>query len=235
MIRASPDPAARAASTYSFSRRERKEREDYGDAVWAAVPEKRGQRKQHREAGEREHKVRQAHQQVVGPASVVPGERTDEHADQRGQACDKECDALGGLDAVDDPAEVVAPEHVCPEVVLVLQRRTDAGVLQVNLVVGVRSDPVGRGAGAEDDEQNDEADHREAVTDEPPPRIRPLATRLHLEAGRVGELERIRQRRFVRLRGRGPKLRLERRVVLQVTQAVLQVTHTGCADPGSRR
>ena len=55
MIRASPDPAARAASTYSFSRSERKvprtmranpvqkrSREYHRDAVLAAVPEKRG-------------------------------------------------------------------------------------------------------------------------------------------------------------------------------------------------
>ena len=63
---------------------------------WLPFPRNADSDEQHGEAGEREHKVGEAHQQVVGPASVVAGERTDERADQRRQDRDKEGDALGG-------------------------------------------------------------------------------------------------------------------------------------------
>ena len=107
MIRRSPAPAAFAASTYSFSRSERKmpahdarerrpeeEREDERDAPLVALPEQRGGGEQHDEQRQREHEVGEAHQEVVDPAAVVAGDGADEEADDRRDDRDGDADLL---------------------------------------------------------------------------------------------------------------------------------------------
>ena len=90
MIRRSPEPAAFAASTYSFSRSDRKmprtiramlrpeqQREDDRDAVAGRRCPNYAAATSRTASGGSVRKVGEAHEQVVEPAAVVAGERAD--------------------------------------------------------------------------------------------------------------------------------------------------------------
>src|SRR4051794_21521854 len=108
--------------------RPEEEDEDEGDAPLAALPEQSRRREQDGEQGEREYEVGEPHEEVVQPAAVVPGDRSDDQADDRGHGGDEDADLHGGTDAPDDAGVLVAAQRVRAEVVRV--RRTLEDVVE---------------------------------------------------------------------------------------------------------
>ena len=68
-----------------------------------------------REEREREEEVGEAHQDVVDPTAVIAGDRTEHDADDCRDDRHQNADLRGGPDAVNDAAELVAPEVVGAE------------------------------------------------------------------------------------------------------------------------
>ncbi len=114
MIRESPAPDAFAASTYSFSRSERKTpRTTRAIPVqkksarmnetrhWLPCAEERRRGEQDREERQRQDEIGEAHQDVVEQAAVVAGDRADDEPDDRRDDGDEDADLLRGADAVD--------------------------------------------------------------------------------------------------------------------------------------
>ena len=88
--------------------------------------EEDGGGQQDREAGQREDQVGEAHQQVVGVAAEVAGQRADRRSDHGREKRDEDRDPERRPDAVDDPAQVVAAELIGAEDVPALERRRRA-------------------------------------------------------------------------------------------------------------
>ena len=169
--------------------RPEEEREDDRDALRIALADVHRDRQQHREARQRQHQVGQPHQHVVDPAAEVAADRADRRADHGREQRDDERHPERRPQAVDDPAERVAAEEVGAEEVVALRRRRERDAEEVRLVEGVRREEVGEDRDDAEEEQDDQAAHRQPVAEEAPQRVAPLAARLQLEAGVVGELE----------------------------------------------
>ena len=150
------------------------------------------------EAGNREEQVGDAHEDVVDVAAVEAGDRADRRPDRRREERDEDRDPERRADAVDDPAQVVAPELVGAEDVPALERRRlrEAGrridVLEVDLVEAVRRDLLREDRDEREQDQDDEADDGGLVAEEAHARVRPLAARLELDARLVCELRVVR-------------------------------------------
>ena len=201
MMRVSPEPDALAASTYSFSRSDRKTprtiRAMPVQKTSARIiatrdgspPPVRGRHEQHGERRHGEHEVGEAHERVVhGPAEVA-GDRTDRGPDSRGEDRDDERHPEGCPNAVDDATEIVAPELVGSEPVVPFSGGRRVRVREIELVVRVRSELLREDPDEREAEQRDEAHHRQAMAQEPPPCVGPLAARLDLDARLVRERE----------------------------------------------
>ena len=141
MIRMSPAPAAFAASTYSFSRSDRKmprttraigvqkkqRQDERRRATGCPDPRSAAAVSSTASAGSVRTRSVMRIRHVVDPAAVVAGDRADEEADERRDDRDEEADLLRRADAVDDAAEVVAADLVRAEEVVPGRRRRRAG------------------------------------------------------------------------------------------------------------
>ena len=152
---------------------------------------------------------------------------------------DEDRDPERRADPVDDPAQVVAPELIRPEVVMAGERRRvrEPGdridVFEVDLVEAVRRQLLREDRDEREQDQDHEADDGGLVPEEAYPRVRPLAARLELDARLVCEL-------CVGARSAPPRRRIDApdraglhaRLDHAVTRA--RISHSGRAGPGSR-
>ena len=121
--------------------------------------------------------------------AVVARDRSDDRAEHRRDDRDEERDPERGPEPEDDAAQIVAPELVGPEQVPTLERRALHDVLEVELVVRVRSDLLREDRDESGEDQEHEARDREPMPEEAHTGVRPLAAGLDLEAALVAELE----------------------------------------------
>ncbi len=203
----------RAASTYSFSRNDR-----YSPRTIRAIgiqarmlitmimpltvgrgwkvdetEERRvgvaGHDEQHGERRQHEDEIGEAHQQLIDPAAVVPGERPDDHADHHRDERDPEPDLQRLLERVQHAGELVAAELVGTTEVLPrgrLSRTLEGGGVQLRVEL-VRRDHVREQRHPAQDDEDEQRDHRELVTEEAPADEPPLGTnRFAVDGGVLG-------------------------------------------------
>ena len=170
------------------------QRDDDADAPRLALAEVGGEHEQDCEERNDEDQVDEPHEQVVDDPAVVAGDRADDRSQHGRDGRDEERDPERRLKPVNDPAQVVAAELVGSEEMPPVERRPHDDVLEVELVVAVRRDLVREYGDERHEDQDDQARDRQLVAEEADPRVRPLAPRLELEAGLVGELDIARDR-----------------------------------------
>jgi hypothetical protein len=125
--------------------------------------------------GKRQHQLREgqedigdAHQDRVGPAAGITGDRADQEADGRGDDGDQDHHVKRPARAIDDARIDVAAEVVGAEPVRGA-RRQQAGVLQIADGGRIGRQHVGKGGDHKQRDDDQHADQRQPIGREAPP------------------------------------------------------------------
>ena len=132
-----------------------------------AGSQQRNHHDDHNQPGKGHHHIDQAHDDPVGRAAVVAGDRAEHDRDALGDDHSDQSDAQRHATAIDQPAQDIASIRVGAQPVL------GAGALsiplQVLLLVFIRRDEIGADRGQREDQNEDRAGNGQAVLLEPAP------------------------------------------------------------------